>query len=258
LLLSAGSTNFVYGPNNQVIEQEDNSSDGAPQFLVHDQLGSTRLLVDLSGTVDMTATYDAYGNGTPSGSATTPIEYAGGYTDSETGFLYLVNRYYDPATAQFVTVDPLVDETGQAFSYAGDDPVNASDPSGLICWGLCTFTNAAHYVAKHKVAIGLIVVGVVAVVGATLLTGGLADFAAIAAADAEEAGGVSALLESSSVFHAAFVYGPGVVVGALGAAAYVHGIDMLFNPPWDSGSGGSPESANYSSYTSSSGYGGNC
>ena len=37
---------------------------------------------------------------------------------------YLVNRYYDPSTAQFLAVDPLVGQTGQAFSYANDDPVN--------------------------------------------------------------------------------------------------------------------------------------
>ena len=43
----------------------------------------------------------------------------------------LVNRYYDPGTGQFLSVDPLVDQTGQAYSYAGDDPVNGSDPSGL-------------------------------------------------------------------------------------------------------------------------------
>ena len=45
---------------------------------------------------------------------------------------YLVNRYYDPSTDQFLAVDPLVGETGQAFSYANNDPVNGSDPSGLI------------------------------------------------------------------------------------------------------------------------------
>jgi hypothetical protein len=28
-------------------------------------------------------------------------------------------------------VDPLVNQTGEPFSYAGDDPVNLSDPSGL-------------------------------------------------------------------------------------------------------------------------------
>jgi len=43
----------------------------------------------------------------------------------------LVGRYYDPATGQFLSVDPMVDETGQPYAYAGDDPVNASDPSGL-------------------------------------------------------------------------------------------------------------------------------
>ncbi len=44
---------------------------------------------------------------------------------------YLVNRYYDPTTDQFLAVDPLVGLTGQAFSYANNDPVNVSDPSGL-------------------------------------------------------------------------------------------------------------------------------
>jgi hypothetical protein len=41
-----------------------------------------------------------------------------------------INRYYDTATGQFLTVDPLVDETGQPYAYTGDDPVNASDPTG--------------------------------------------------------------------------------------------------------------------------------
>ncbi len=42
----------------------------------------------------------------------------------------LINRYYDPSTAQFLSIDPLVAETGQPYQYAGDDPVNGSDPSG--------------------------------------------------------------------------------------------------------------------------------
>ena len=44
------------------------------------------------------------------------------------------HRYYDPSTDQFISVDPLVSQTGQPFSYANDNPVNGSDPSGLICW----------------------------------------------------------------------------------------------------------------------------
>ena len=42
----------------------------------------------------------------------------------------VVGRYYDPATGQFLNVDPLVDLTGAPYFYAGDDPVNEVDPSG--------------------------------------------------------------------------------------------------------------------------------
>jgi len=91
----------------------------------------------------------------------------------------VVGRYYDPGTGQFLSVDPLVNETGQPYAYTGDDPVNGTDPLGLFCLGLCTFTNAAkdvghaagdvgHFVVTHpKVAIG-IGLGVLAVA-----TGGL-------------------------------------------------------------------------------------
>jgi hypothetical protein len=42
-----------------------------------------------------------------------------------------VGRYYDPATGQFLSVDPLVNLTAAPYFYAGDDPVNGTDPSGL-------------------------------------------------------------------------------------------------------------------------------
>ncbi|WIX83970.1 RHS repeat-associated core domain-containing protein [Amycolatopsis carbonis] len=48
-----------------------------------------------------------------------------------------VARYYDPSTAQFLTVDPLVDQTGTPYSYLGGNPLNGTDFSGLCgfwCW----------------------------------------------------------------------------------------------------------------------------
>lgn len=45
--------------------------------------------------------------------------------------LSLVHRYYDPQTAQFLTADPAVSSTGQPYSYADDNPINESDPTGL-------------------------------------------------------------------------------------------------------------------------------
>jgi hypothetical protein len=46
----------------------------------------------------------------------------------------VIDRYYDPATGQFSSVDPKVEETDQAYDYATDDPVDAKDPSGTHTW----------------------------------------------------------------------------------------------------------------------------
>ena len=51
----------------------------------------------------------------------------------------LVGRYYDPATGQFLSVDPLVDVTGQAYAYTGDDPANGTDVLGLCSTATGTF-----------------------------------------------------------------------------------------------------------------------
>jgi Bacterial EndoU nuclease len=70
-----------------------------------------------------------------------------------------INRYYDPATGQFVSVDPMVNETGQPYLYAGDDPVNGVDPDGLCLFGgswcngiqnaiASTFDNFRHQTAS--------------------------------------------------------------------------------------------------------------
>ena len=56
-----------------------------------------------------------------------------------------VRRYYDPATGQFISVDPLVDQTEAPYAYAADDPVDASDPSGLL--SLCGF---GYCVSTHS------------------------------------------------------------------------------------------------------------
>jgi RHS repeat-associated protein len=97
--------------------------------------GSTRALTNSSGTVVATYTYDPYGNLLGStGSVSSPLGFGAAYTDVETGFLYLVNRYYDPLTGQFLTVDPMVDETNQPFGYTDGDPINEIDPEGSVPW----------------------------------------------------------------------------------------------------------------------------
>lgn len=108
------------------------SSSGTVTYLYQDQLGCTRVLADSSGNVVGTYSYDAFGTTTShTGTASTPLQFAGQYLDSETGLYYLQARYYDPSTAQFINVDPLVSQTQQPYSYAWDNPLNVTDPTGL-------------------------------------------------------------------------------------------------------------------------------
>ena len=39
-------------------------------------------------------------------------------------------RWYDPTSGQFLSVDPVVAETGATYNYAGDNPVDLTDPTG--------------------------------------------------------------------------------------------------------------------------------
>ncbi|HXB48770.1 MAG TPA: RHS repeat-associated core domain-containing protein, partial [Streptosporangiaceae bacterium] len=66
------------------------------------------------------------------GTASTALQFDGQYSDAESGFLYLQARYYDPATGQFLSVDPALALTGTPYQYAGNDPVDLSDPSGQL------------------------------------------------------------------------------------------------------------------------------
>lgn len=65
-----------------------------------------------------------------------PLRYAGYAYDSHSGLYYLSQRYYDPATRQFITKDPARDDGEEsAYQYAGGDPVGKVDPSGLAYIG---------------------------------------------------------------------------------------------------------------------------
>ncbi|MGA8681342.1 MAG: RHS repeat-associated core domain-containing protein, partial [Acidimicrobiales bacterium] len=150
-LLEDGANLYLYGPSGTPIEQMSLSS-GTREYLVADALGSVRGVISSSGSILETTSYDAYGNPSSGSVATdTPFGFAGGYTDA-TGLVYLIGRYYDPATGQFLSVDPDVDETDQAYAYTGGDPVSESDPSGdcvslfgVVCLGGGAVTSTVSF-----------------------------------------------------------------------------------------------------------------
>jgi len=83
-----------------------------------------------------TYAYDPYGNLTSStGSVANPWRFAAGYFDSSTGLYKYGTRYYNPGFGRWSQQDPvrgqLNDPTSlNRYVYAGDDPVNFTDPSG--------------------------------------------------------------------------------------------------------------------------------
>jgi RHS repeat-associated protein len=133
-LLQDGATNYIYDPFGKPLEQV--SASGTFWYQT-DQIGSIRGLTDNLGAVVATYTYDPYGNLTGStGSIANPLRFAGEYTDAETGFQYLRARYYDPASAQFLSRDPALSTTRDAYGYAQRSPLNNTDPSGMKTPGL--------------------------------------------------------------------------------------------------------------------------
>ena len=55
--------------------------------------------------------------------------------DDIAGLVYLNNRYHDPTLGTFISVDPLVVQTDEAYIYASGNPVTWSDPTGLETFG---------------------------------------------------------------------------------------------------------------------------
>lgn len=133
LLLGDDANSYVYGPGGLPIAHV--TSGGTVRYYHQDALGSTRALSDLTGANVGAFSYTPYGAlAASSGTDTTPLGYAGQQTDPESGLQYLRARSYDPATGQFLTRDPLLDQTGQPYAYGEGDPINNVDPSGSISW----------------------------------------------------------------------------------------------------------------------------
>jgi RHS repeat-associated protein len=166
-LLEDGTNYYLYGPSIGSAPLEQIAISGStPSYLISDTTG-VREQVSSTGSLTGPMTYDSYGNRCSSCSISTSFGFEGGYTDA-TGLVYLVHRYYDPATEQFLSVDPAVSLTGQPYEYAGDNPTNVVDPLGL--WGWNPFSDVAqawndtggkvvHAVATHTIGLCLNVGG---------------------------------------------------------------------------------------------------
>ena len=137
LTVSGGVTNLakVYTYGLDLVAQRDATS-GLRTFYGYDGSGNARYLTTTNGTVSDTYVYDAFGIVLAS-TGTTPnsYRYAGEQYDSDLGLTYLRARYLNAGTGRFWTRDQVeqsrfVPGSLHKYTYARNNPVNNSDPSG--------------------------------------------------------------------------------------------------------------------------------
>nr|WP_245370739.1 RHS repeat-associated core domain-containing protein [Amycolatopsis magusensis] len=103
--------------------------------IVTDPVGTPTELVDERGQLAWHSRRTLWGHELPSSAAraTTPLRFPGQYADLESGLHYNVFRYYDPASARYLSQDPLGLAAGpNPFAYVGD-PYADTDVLGLVC-----------------------------------------------------------------------------------------------------------------------------
>ena len=130
------------GMDNQVAMIRHEGAASSTYYYHKDGLGSIIDISDETGNVVKSYTYKTFG--TIAGvtgdiiPATgelleNPYTYTGREYDAETGLYYYRARYYNPMLGRFINKDPIGIAGGlNMFTYVGNNPVNATDPSGLL------------------------------------------------------------------------------------------------------------------------------
>ena len=117
------------------------TSTGTVSLYVYDGLGNpTAIVRDIGGT-GYTYQYDPYGlptlTSTSGGAGTSqnPFMFKGGIQDRATGWILFGNRWYNTSIGRWTQQDtldaPIDPNNANRYAYAGADPINNSDPTGL-------------------------------------------------------------------------------------------------------------------------------
>lgn len=109
----AGGTSTFMGGGHKSVDALLSSSQSITGSVRRDAFGLTK---------DQTGTWNQ------------PFGFGGNFgyqTDDDTGLELLGNRYYDASTGRFLSRDPIKDGPNW-YVYCLNDPVNSTDPSGLV------------------------------------------------------------------------------------------------------------------------------
>ena len=140
-LNSSGTVTAVntFGANGLISRATISGGTPTPTYYTFDTTGSVAQRTDSSGAVTSSDLYDSFGVGLSP--PPDPFGFGaqfGYYTDSETGLILCGQRYYDPATARWLTRDPIGYAGGMdLYAYCGNGPIGKADPSGY-CGGFAS------------------------------------------------------------------------------------------------------------------------
>lgn len=132
---TTGSTTTYYtrDPGGQPVAQRAGST---RHYYTPDALGSTIALTDSSGNIAQSYSYEPYGKLTNTPTIDNPFRYAAGHQTNAAGLYHFGARLYDTTTGRWTQPDPLNQPAdlreANRYSYVGNDPANATDPTDLL------------------------------------------------------------------------------------------------------------------------------
>jgi RHS repeat-associated protein len=128
---------FVHTPDGHLLYTVE-ASTGERHFYHFDEAGNSIALTDMQGSVAAAYAYTPFGEVlSSSGSVENAFTFGGRYgvqAEGRTGLYYMRARFYDAATARFVSRDPLQSfspELLNPYQYALGNPLMVGDPTGL-------------------------------------------------------------------------------------------------------------------------------
>jgi RHS repeat-associated protein len=133
---------YLTGPNpagvDAVLAQEAVSSlsqGGVVSWMIDDNLGSVRVVLDSNSNVLDKINYSSFGSVAYESAPSTNhwTGFAGGHFDPSTGLVNESERWLDPATGRWLSQDPIGFSAGDSnlSRYVSNSPTNATDPTGL-------------------------------------------------------------------------------------------------------------------------------
>lgn len=164
-VLADGANTYLYG-NSRIAQKNATNTD----YFLGDALGSVRQLVNTTGALTLTKSYEPFGNPLSSvGNGNSIFQFTGEQRDAS-GLTYLRARYLSTNVGRFVTKDTWLGNYQQpltlnGWNYAGSNPINYTDPSGHCFEGASTPFCIVGALAAPEIVIPVALVALVVIGG---------------------------------------------------------------------------------------------